>query len=35
LPTKLSGKKLYSPQENAKETDIERRLQKLWGEKYK
>ena len=35
LPIKLLGKTLYSPQENAKEIDIERKLQKLWGDKYK
>ena len=35
FPTELSGKTLYSPQENPKEDDIKRRLDNLWGDKYK
>jgi putative ATPase len=34
LPNEISGKKLYTPQENSKEKDISQWLQKKWGKKY-
>jgi putative ATPase len=34
LPEKLSGKKFYDPQNNARELEIRKRLQALWKRKY-
>lgn len=34
LPEKLSGKKFYDPQHNARELEIRKRLQELWKKKY-
>jgi putative ATPase len=34
LPEKLSGKKFYDPQNNARELEIRKRLQALWKKKY-
>ena len=34
LPEKLSGKKFYDPQDNARELEIRKRLQVLWKKKY-
>jgi putative ATPase len=34
LPEKLSGKKFYEPQKNARELEIRKRLQALWKKKY-
>jgi putative ATPase len=34
LPEKLSGKKFYDPQNNARELEIRKRLQVLWKKKY-
>jgi putative ATPase len=35
LPDEISGTKLYDPQDNAKEKEIEKHLNTLWGKKYK
>ena len=35
LPDEISGTKLYDPQGNAKEKEIEKHLKTLWSEKYK
>jgi putative ATPase len=35
LPEEISGKTLYTPQENAKEKEIATRLKHLWKDKYK
>ena len=35
LPEKLSGKKFYDPQDNAREKEIRARLRELWKSKYK
>lgn len=34
LPDKIKGTKLYDPGQNARENDLRRNLQKLWGKKY-
>lgn len=34
LPEKISGKKFYEPQHNARELEIRKRLQALWKKKY-
>lgn len=34
LPQELSGKKFFSPQENAREKEMQQRLRSLWKEKY-
>ncbi|MBS9525010.1 replication-associated recombination protein A [Litoribacter alkaliphilus] len=34
LPDKLKGAKLYDPGNNARENELRRNLQKLWGKKY-
>ncbi|GAB2989999.1 replication-associated recombination protein A [Cyclobacterium sediminis] len=34
LPDKIKGTKLYDPGSNARENDLRRNLQKLWGKKY-
>ncbi len=34
LPDKLTGKKFYEPQHNAREEEMRKRLQMLWGKKY-
>jgi putative ATPase len=34
LPEEISGKKLYTPQDNSKERDIKQWLDKRWGKKY-
>jgi len=35
MPEDVSGKTLYTPQDNAKEKEIDLRLKNLWGNKYK
>ncbi|AEL26938.1 replication-associated recombination protein A [Cyclobacterium marinum] len=34
LPDKIKGTKLYDPGQNARENDLRKNLQKLWGKKY-
>jgi putative ATPase len=34
LPEQIKNKKIYSPQENSKEKEIEKRLQIWWKNKY-
>lgn len=34
LPSEISGTKLYDPGENARETEMRKRLKSLWKEKY-
>jgi putative ATPase len=34
LPDKVKGKKLYDPQNNARENELRARLKSLWGKKY-
>jgi putative ATPase len=34
LPEKISGKKFYDPQENARENELRARLKALWKKKY-
>jgi putative ATPase len=34
LPEKLSGKKFYDPQPNARENELRARLKALWKKKY-
>jgi putative ATPase len=34
LPDKIKGTKLYDPGANARENDLRKNLQKLWGKKY-
>ncbi|AGA80775.1 replication-associated recombination protein A [Echinicola vietnamensis] len=34
MPDKLKGKKLYEPGANARENDLRKNLQRLWGKKY-
>jgi len=34
MPKELSGKKLYDPGKNARENEIRKHLQQLWGKKY-
>ncbi|PTB96508.1 AAA family ATPase [Marivirga lumbricoides] len=34
LPEKISGQKLYDPQENPRELEFKKRLQNLWSKKY-
>lgn len=34
LPDKIKGTKLYDPGKNARENDLRKNLQKLWGKKY-
>jgi putative ATPase len=34
LPEKLSGKKFYDPQDNARENELRARLRELWKKKY-
>jgi putative ATPase len=34
LPEDLSGKKLYDPQSNARESEIRKRLKNWWKKKY-
>ena len=34
LPEELKGKKLYEPQDNAREQEIRERLQSWWKDKY-
>ncbi|MBK6263504.1 replication-associated recombination protein A [Marivirga sp. S37H4] len=34
LPDKISGRKLYEPQGNARELEFKKRLQALWSKKY-
>jgi putative ATPase len=35
LPEKISGKKMYDPQNNPREHEIRTRLKALWKNKYK
>jgi len=34
MPKELSGKKLYDPGKNARENELRKHLQQLWGKKY-
>lgn len=34
LPKELKGKKLYDPQNNARERELRERLKRLWGDQY-
>jgi len=34
MPEKITGKQIYSPQDNAREKEIRDRLKKFWKEKY-
>ena len=35
LPMEISKTKLYTPQDNAKEKEIAKWLERLWGDRYK
>ena len=35
MPKELSGKKLYDPGKNARENELRKNLQNLWGKKYR
>jgi putative ATPase len=34
LPKEIKGSKLYEPGQNARESDMRKRLKKLWKDKY-
>ncbi|GAB3658327.1 replication-associated recombination protein A [Echinicola sediminis] len=34
MPDKLKGKKIYDPGRNARENDLRKNLQRMWGKKY-